>query len=111
MRRLVKISVLLSALVCFPHDARCGSPYAANGLGTIIPDDVGRSRSLGSAGIALGDGVNMMRGNPALPATFSNHSYSISMLYDRTKTFTGGSDQPTYAKTKPILVLPIRKRS
>jgi len=110
IRRLLIIPVLVSCFAGTPDFAEGGSPYEANGLGIIIPDNTGKSRSLGSAGIALGDGTNMMRGNPALLGTFTRHSYSVSMLHDRATMFMGGSEQPSYAKTNPDLlkfVLPL----
>lgn len=104
IRRLLIIPVLVSSFAGTPDFAEGGSPYEANGFGTIIPDNTGKSRSLGSAGIALGDGTNMMRGNPALLGTFTRHSYSVSMLYDRATMFMDGIDQPSYAKSKPNLL-------
>lgn len=79
--------------------AYCGSPYSANGIGTLIPDDYGRSRGMGGAGIANTGEMNLLRDNPALLSTFSSFSFSAGASYDRTNTYLGGDEQPTYAKT------------
>jgi len=104
IRRLFILPVLIGCFAGITDFAECGSPYEANGLGTIVPDNNGLSRSLGSGGIALGDGKNMMRGNPALLGTFTRHTYSISMLYERATMYLDGIDQPSYAKSKPNLL-------
>jgi hypothetical protein len=96
--------VLVGVLGCIPSGGWSGSLYSVNGLGILIPDDAGRPRALGGAGIAVGDGMNMMRGNPALMASFSNPSYGIATVYDNGKTFTADSQRPVYAKTNLSLV-------
>ena len=59
---MLAIAVFLSA----EPDGTCGSPYSANGIGTVIPDNVGGAMSMGGAGIANGDGSNLLRDNPKL---------------------------------------------
>ncbi|MCE5251594.1 hypothetical protein LLG96_15400 [bacterium] len=112
MKHGVMITAFLMCFIYILPEGRCGSLYSANGLGIVLPDDVGRAKALGGAGIAVGDGINMMRGNPALLASFSSPSYGFSAVYDNAKTFTGGTERPVYAKTNFNLlkfVLPIRK--
>ncbi|MBN1292290.1 MAG: hypothetical protein JXB48_10665 [Candidatus Latescibacteria bacterium] len=104
MRFFIPFCILTSILLLLPQKADCGSPYAANGLGILVPDDQGRAQTMGSAGAAYGDGMNLMRGNPALLGTVTTHTYAISMLYDKTKMFYGGTEQPEYARTNPSLV-------
>ena len=102
--------LLMAVLVLIPGEAFCGSPYSAVGLGFLMPDDTGISRSIGGAGVAVGEGVNMIRGNPALIGTFTSSSYSIATIYDRIQTYTGGSDRPIYGKYNLSLmkfVLPV----
>ena len=90
--------LLLIVLALIPDKAYCGSPYSALGLGFLMPDNTGVTRSIGGAGVAVGEGVNMIRGNPALIGTFSSPSYSIGSLYDRIQTDIGGPENPIHAK-------------
>lgn len=94
----------IAVLMLFSGEAFCGSPYSAGGLGFIMPDDTGISRSIGGAGVAVGEGVNMIRGNPALIGTFTSSSYAIATLYDRIQTDIGGTDNPIHAKYNLSLV-------
>ncbi len=102
--------LLLAVLALIPDKVYCGSPYSAGGLGLIMPDNTGITRSIGGAGIAVGEGVNMIRDNPALLGTFSSPSYSIGSLYDRIQTDIGGIENPIHAKYNLSLlkfVLPV----
>ncbi|MFC1607610.1 hypothetical protein ACFL47_06520 [Candidatus Latescibacterota bacterium] len=112
MPRTLTIVFVVVLVVLLPVQARCGSPYSANGLGFMIPDDPGISRSLGGAGTALGGGVNMMRGNPALLATFKRASYSVSTMYDNINTDMDTPENPVHSKNNLSLlkfVLPMGK--
>ena len=104
MRFFLLFFVITPILFAFPHDARCTAPYSANGIGVLVPDNVGRAQTMGGAGTAYGEGMNLMRGNPALLGTFTNHTYAINMSYDSGKMFYDGAEQPEYAKTTPSLL-------
>jgi len=109
-KRLATWAFLLSAIFAVPHEASCGSPYSANGIGSIVPDDYGSARSMGGAGTAsVGSLIN---GNPALLGTFPSQVYSVGATWSSTKTYLGGASQPEYAKTNPDhlkFILPIAK--
>ena len=107
------ISLLMFIFILVTPLGWCGSPYSANGIGVLIPDDFGISRGLGGAGIALDNGRNALRENPALIASFTKPSYSFDVVYNRTTTYTGGTEQPTFGKLSPRLfkfVFPLSKR-
>ena len=110
--RETAVFVLLLMILGMPESAMCGSPYSANGFGVIIPDNFGISKSLGSSGVAIGEAANMMRGNPAVFATYVRPAYSIAALYEKRNTDIGGKDNPINAKTNFNLikfVLPVYK--
>ena len=112
MVRSVAVSLLLFVVLLFPGEAYCGSPYSAGGLGFIIPDETGFSQAIGGAGTAVGNGVNMMRGNPALLGTFKIPTYSLATHYDNIQTDIDNPDKPVYAKLNLSLikfVLPLGK--
>ena len=81
-----------------------GTPSSANGIGTLVPDDSGRARGMGGAGIAVDDGKSFLMGNPALISSFKKPSYGFSVSYDRVNTglSTGGST--TCARTDPTII-------
>ncbi len=91
--------VICAAFFAGSSTAYCGSPYSANGIGTVLPDDVGSSRGMGGVGVAHGGEMNLLRDNPALLGTFNSFSFAAGTSYDRTKTYLGGAESPTYAKT------------
>ncbi|MFA6472777.1 MAG: hypothetical protein WCU00_12130, partial [Candidatus Latescibacterota bacterium] len=66
--------------------------YAPNGIGVLIPDNTGRSRGMGGAGIASNDGMNVTFGNPALNSSFKNPWYALGLVYNRTTTHIEGSE-------------------
>ena len=103
---------LLAAWIVSLSAGRCNPIYSANGIGMVIPDDAGRPKGMGGAGIADDDGKNLLRENPALLSSFTNHSFSVGVSYRRNTAFTGGADSPDYARTTPDkikIVLPIVK--
>ncbi len=81
-----------------------GTPYGANGLGLVVEDNAGRARGMGGAGVAAADGMSMIRGNPALLASFPRPVYGIGVLYNRAATATDRAGTLTYARTDPTLV-------
>jgi hypothetical protein len=90
--------------------AWCEPPYAANGIGVLVPDYTGKSRGMGGAGIAAADGMNMSLENPALDSSFKNPSYALAMVYNRSSTYFGGAETMQFARTTPTLlkfVMPI----
>ena len=97
----------------------CGSPYSANGIGTVIPDNIGGSMSMGGAGIANNDGTSLLRDNPALLSNSDVFSFSLGVLYSKTDTSINpnsisdnGDPKETYAKTNPNvlkIILPVTK--
>ena len=112
MRYLVISALSLAVIVCFVSTALCGSPYSANGIGNVIPDDIGRSKSMGGVGIANDDGMNLLRDNPALLSAFDRFSFAFGALYGHTKTNIAGGENPTYGKIDPDVIkviLPIAK--
>ena len=112
MRHLTIISLFIGIAILIVSNGWCGSPYSANGIGTIIPDDIGRTRGMGGAGIANGDGMNLLRDNPALLGTFDKFSFSYGALYNHTKTNISSEESSTYGKTNPNMIkitLPIAK--
>ena len=112
MNRTSIFSVIVLAIILTIPSAYCNPIYSSNGIGLVIPDNYGRSRGMGGSGIADGDGMNVLRGNPALLGSFQKHSLSVGLSHDRNTAYIGESDQPDYAKTNPDmfkLVLPIAK--
>ena len=107
------ISILFLAVIFFAEStAFCGSPYSANGFGTIIPDDIGRSKGMGGVGIANDDDINLLRDNPALLSAFEIFSFAFGATYGYSKTNIQGSENPTYGKIDPDvikIVLPLTK--
>ena len=84
--------------------AHAGTPSSANGIGTLIPDDSGRARGMGGAGIAVDDGKNLLQGNPALISSFKNASYGFGISYDRASTHISSGENTTFARTDPTVV-------
>ena len=103
-RHLTIISLFVGAIVLMVSNGWCGSPYSANAIGTIIPDDIGRSRGMGGAGIANGDGMNLLRDNPALLNTFDKFSFSYEAFYNQTKTYIHDEESSTYGKINPNMI-------
>ncbi len=82
----------------------CGNPSSANGIGMLIPDDSGRSRGMGGAGIAVDDGKNLIQGNPALISSFKDASYGIGVTYDRVSTNPSTGAKTNFARTEPTII-------
>ncbi len=100
MRRTIIILLLCLAVYSVSeHSAMCGSPYSANGIGTVIADDAGRSRGMGGVGIADTDGINLLRDNPALLTTFERFSFSFGANYGSISTDISNGESADYAKT------------
>ena len=97
--RKLLISVLtLAVAVCMETSGFCGSPNTANGIGSIIPDDIGRSKGMGGAGIADDESMNLLRDNPALLSTFDTYSFSFGAIYSHTKTYIRDEENPVSGK-------------
>jgi len=84
--------------------AFAGTPSSANGIGMLVPDDSGRSRGMGGAGIAVDDGKNLLQGNPALISSFKNPSYGFGVTYDRVSTNISSGAKSTFARTDPTVI-------
>ncbi len=84
--------------------AHAGTPSSANGIGMLIPDDSGRSRGMGGAGIAVDDGKNLIQGNPALISSFKDASYGIGVTYDRVSTNPSTGAKTNFARTEPTII-------
>ena len=109
---------LYAILFCFAgllfaeRSALCGSPSSANGIGSIIADDIARSKSMGGAGIADTDGINLLRDNPALLTTFERFTFSFGAMYGTSKTNISSGESAEFAKTDPEMlkiVIPLTK--
>jgi len=107
------LTALLTAALCFrAWNGFCGSPYAANGIGDVIADDYGRSRGMGGAGAANGDGMSVLRDNPALIGRFDSFSFAFGALYTHVNGTISVEGDKTYGRTVPNLiqvVLPLSK--
>ena len=68
MKGQVLALIAAFALAVIPQAAFGGSPYSANGFGSLVPDDFGRTRAMGGAGTASVG--SFMRGNPGLLGMF-----------------------------------------
>ncbi|MHB9029232.1 MAG: outer membrane protein transport protein [Candidatus Latescibacterota bacterium] len=106
MIRYTRISqtILVIMLISAAAAWCAGTPYGANGLGTYMEDNTGRSRGMGGSGAASLDGLSLLRSNPALLSTFDRPFYGIGMLYTRSSTATGKSGTLTFARTDPSLI-------
>lgn len=98
----VLVSLILLAITA--PSAWSGTPSSANGIGAIVEDNAGRSRGMGGAGTAVGDGWSMLRGNPALIGTFKKPAYGFGFLFDRAVTRPPGEGSITFAHTDPTFV-------
>jgi hypothetical protein len=98
MTKSVTMLVFAAVVMASAGVSFAGSPYSAGGLGLMLADDSGISRSMGGAGIAVADVGNMMRGNPALLGTFATPAYSIGARYLHSETDMGSGDNPLYAR-------------
>ena len=76
----------------------CGSPYSANGIGNIIPDDFGRARGRGGAGSANNGEMNLIRDNPALASSFDTFTYSLEARFEDTTTHLEGGEKAIYRR-------------
>jgi hypothetical protein len=100
-RTAMTIFAVLAAFLSLSAPAWCGTPSSANGIGVVIDDNLGRSKGMGGAGIAVGGGLSELRGNPALISTFKAPAYGFGFNYNRVATHPNGGGTINFAHTDP----------
>jgi len=101
MRRKATIKALALVWMLVFGGAFCpASPlFSPNGIGLIVPDDVGAAKAMGGAGIAYDNGMTILRDNPALLGTFDRHTYAFGFSHNRNTTDVPAGGDPAYART------------
>ena len=103
--RQVIISLLVLGLAWSPSAAWCGTTPMANGLGFEVADDVGTARAMGGVGIANADGINLLRGNPALISAVSRYTFGFGASYISTDTKISGTGSDTNGLTDSEMLM------
>lgn len=112
LRKTLIFLSAISVFFIFSGHGYCGTPYSANGIGSLLNDNAGRAMGMGGVGVANDDGESILRDNPALIAGAKKNILALSVVYSKTKTMMGNDGDFTYSKSLPSafkIVLPIYK--